>query len=131
MLKGLSRKLVATTVLVVVGLAPSLVTPAHAATGRQTTTVVALPSETVTEVSAGSVNEARAAVSNVLAANNASNEWPRVDADLTPKLDAAAAAGGGEVSTEILGLKIKIVIKCKITFPPLHIKCTIKIIIRF
>ncbi|HZM78331.1 MAG TPA: hypothetical protein VFC19_21615 [Candidatus Limnocylindrales bacterium] len=131
MFSTLSRKLVATTVLVVIGLAPSLVAPAYAQTTSPSTSAVAEPSTRTAEVVAASVDETRLAVSNVLASNDASGAWPAVDADLTPKLNSAVAAGGGTVDSEVtsLALRIKIKIKCTISFPPLRIKCTITIII--
>jgi hypothetical protein len=131
MLSTLSRKLVATTVLVVIGLAPSLVAPAYAETAPPSTSAVAEPSTRTAEVVAASVPETRQAVSNVLAANDASPAWPSVDADLTPKLESAVNAGGGTIESDVAfaALRIKIKIKCTISFPPLRIKCTITIII--
>jgi hypothetical protein len=117
------RKLVATTALLVVVLVPSLALPAQAAGATDTA------SRTSTVITANSVEGARLAVSDVLAANDASRLWPRVDADLTPQLEKAANAGGGTIRTEVIGWPIKIVIKCEITFPPLKIKCTVDIII--
>ena len=131
MLSTLSRKLVATSVLVVIGLAPSLVAPAYAETAPSSTAAVAEPSTRTAEVVAASVPETRQAVSSVLAANDASGAWPSVDADLTPKLESAVNAGGGTIDSEVvsLALRIKIKIKCTISFPPLRITCTIIIII--
>jgi hypothetical protein len=129
MFRTLSRMLVATATVVVVGLAPSLVTPAQA--GTAPTSVpgsAATRPNTTTEVTARSVSETRDSVSRVLAANDAAHTWPAVDADLTPKLDAAVAAGGGTATTSLLDWLPKIKIKCEITFPPLQIKCTIEII---
>lgn len=122
MFKPLSRRLAIVTVIAAIALAPTAVAPAQAAT-------VASQASNTTVITAGSVGEAREAIGKVLAANDASREFPRVDADLTPKLEAAVAAGGGTVRTEVVGLPIKIVIKCEITFPPLKIKCTVDIII--
>jgi hypothetical protein len=129
MLTSLSRKLVATTLLVVIGLAPTLVTPAYAGSAPSTS-ATAEPVTKTAEVVAESVAETRQAVSDVLAANDASRLWPAVDADLTPKLESAADTGG-VVDSEVvsLALRIKIRIKCTISFPPLRIKCTITIII--
>lgn len=131
MFNTLSRKLVATTVLVVIGLAPSLMAPAYAETATASTSATTEPSSRTAEVVAASVDETRQAVSDVLAANDASAAWPSVDADLTPKLDSAVNAGGGTVDSEVVSaaLRIKIKIKCTISFPPLRIKCTITIII--
>jgi hypothetical protein len=131
MLTSLSRKLVATTVLVVIGLAPTLVTPAYAGTQGPSSSAVTEPVSKTAEVVAGSVAETRQAVSTVLATNDASRAWPAVDADLTPKIESAVNAGGGAVESEVVSfaLRIKIKIKCTISFPPLRIKCTITIII--
>lgn len=133
MLSTLSRKLVATTVLVVVGLTPGLVAPAYAETASTSTSTsaVAEPVTKTAEVVAASVPETRQAVSNVLATNDASRLWPSVDADLTPKLESAVNAGGGTIESEVaaIGIGIKIRIKCTISFPPLRIRCTITIII--
>jgi len=82
---------------------------------------------TRSEVTTSSVPETQAAVSDVLAANGASEAWPAVNADLTPKLNEAVARGGGIVLSDIFGLDIKVTIHCEITFPPLRIKCTITI----
>lgn len=129
MLKTLTRILAATAVVVVIGLAPSLVTPAQATTQPTAgSDAVASRPSTTTEVIARSVPETRHAVSQVLATNDASHTWPAVDADLTPKLNDAVAAGGGTVETSLLDWLPKIKIKCEITFPPLQIKCTIEII---
>src|SRR5688500_422769 len=105
MLSTLSRKLVATTVLVVVGLTPGLVAPAYAETASTSTSTstsaVAEPVTKTAEVVAASVPETRQAVSNVLATNDASRLWPSVDADLTPKLESAVNAGGGTIESEV------------------------------
>ncbi len=131
MLSTLSRKLIATSVLVVIGLAPSLAAPAYAETASQSTSAVAEPTPKTSEVVAASVEDTRRAVSSVLAANDASGAWPSVDADLTPKLQSAANAGAGTIDSEVtsIALRIKIKIRCTISFPPLRIKCTITIII--
>lgn len=131
MFSTLSRKLVATTALVVIGLAPALVTPAYAGTAPPSTSAVAEPISKTAEVVAGSIEETRQAVSDVLASNDASRAWPAVDADLTPKLESAVNSGATSVESEVtsLALHIKIKIKCTISFPPLRIKCTITIII--
>ena len=131
MFSTLSRRLVATSVLVVIGLAPSLVAPAYAETAPLSTSAVVEPSTRTAEVAATSVPETRLGVSKALEANNASGAWPAVDADLTPKLESAVNAGGGTVDSEVVSLvlRIKIKIKCTISFPPLRIKCTITIII--
>ncbi len=126
-----SRRLIATTVLVMIGLAPGLVAPAYAQTAPISTPPVAEPVTRTAEVTAVSVPETRLAVSKVLAANDVSSAWPSVDADLSPKLESAVNAGGGTVDSEVVSaaLRIKIKIKCTISFPPLRIKCTITIII--
>jgi hypothetical protein len=124
MFRTLNRMLAATVAVVMIGLSA----PAQAGTTPTTGSGPAARPNTTTEVIARSVSETRDAVSNVLAANDASHMWPRVDSDLTPKLDAAVAAGGGTVETSLLDWLPKIKIKCEITFPPLQIKCTIEII---
>lgn len=122
-------RLVATTALVVIGLGTTLVVPAYAATEptSPSTSAVAEPVTRTVIVTATSVEGTRTGVSNALADNGAAEAWPKVDANLTPQLERAAANGGGTAFTEIIGLPFKIKIHCEITFPPFKIKCTIDI----
>jgi hypothetical protein len=129
-IQKLSATVAVATVLAVVGLAAGLFSPAQAATpNARAAAAVASPSPSgsTTTVTASSVPETQSDVSSVLADNGASSAWPAVNADLTPQLNNAVAAGGGNVLSNVLALPFKIVINCTITFPPLQIKCTIQI----
>jgi hypothetical protein len=121
-------RLAATTALVVIGLGTTLVAPAYAATESPSAAAVVEPVSRTVIVTATSVDETRAGVSNALADNGAAEAWPKVDADLTPQLQRAVADGGGTALTQVIGLPFKIRIHCEITFPPLQIKCTVDII---
>jgi hypothetical protein len=136
MRSSLSRKLIATTAIVVMGLTPSLVNPAYADTTPQSaTSAVAdptpVPAPKEIEVSARSVDEARAAVTNALVTNDAAEVARAVDADLSPKLERAVAGGGGDVETKVTGIGVIVIIKCTvIIIPPfVIIRCRIIIII--
>jgi len=135
MRSSLSRKLIATTAIVVIGLVPNLVNPAHAGTSPQSTTATAdpapAPAPKEIEVSAGSVDETRAAVTNALVTNGAAEVSRAADADLAPKLDRAVAAGGGDVETKVIGIGVIVIIRCTIIIIPpfVIIRCRIIIII--
>src|SRR5687768_11983670 len=103
MFRKSNRKLttvVAIMVVALAGFALNSFETAQAGTARSAASP--FPSAAPNEVTAYSVPEARQAVSDVLAANDASQAWPAVDADLTPRLDEAAAAGGGDVLSNVL-----------------------------
>jgi hypothetical protein len=133
MLNTLSRKLVAATVFVAVGLAPGMVAPAYADTAPRSTYSDAEPITRTAEVAASSVEETRVGVSKVLASNDAALAGPAVDADLTPKLEAATRNGDTAVESDVsavgIGVIIKVKIRCTISWPPLRIRCKITIII--
>jgi hypothetical protein len=80
-----------------------------------------------TDVTTASVGETQQRVSEALAVNGASEAFPAVNADLTPKLNEAVARNSGDVLSSVLSLPFKITIRCTITYPPLQIHCTIVI----
>ncbi len=129
-----TRRLTATAAvmpLALAGLGLGSLASAQADTARPSTLAspspVPVPVDITSEVSASTVAETQQLLSGVLAANNASSVWPEVAADLTPKLDDAVAAGGGDVMTTVLGLGIKVIITCTFTAPPPRIECTVEI----
>jgi len=136
-IRKLSVTAAVAAVLATVGLTVGLFNPAQAAgmpglgPGLGSAVAADSPSPSPTgpgaTLTASSVPEMQGDVSADLAANGASSAWPAVNADLTPKLNGAVAAGGGGVLSDVLALPFKIVITCTITYPPLKIECNVRI----
>lgn len=132
--RNLTSTAVAAAVAAVMALTLGLFTPAQAGTvhvGGAVASATAVPvptaSTSTAAISATSVPQTQQEISGLLAADGASSAFPAVDAAITPPLQSAVAAGGGQANSDTLKLPFHITINCTITFPPLQIKCTVQI----